>query len=244
MKLIKKFLSFIMRNLSTIFSGTVIIVIIALTFFYTFPFSVAVFKNINVNSDVKVGGILEYTNDYCQNVGKGVPRDIDRYLVPKDTKLVSPVQLSGNPTDETLNDAGCRISEPIKLPIDSSIPAGEYKLLVKVKYCVFPGRCIPVQGESDYFTITKPDVATQLQIIKNQLDSIDEALRIKTSETISNIQPTYTLPLPTPPVTDSQAETQPIAIPETPHATTQEQPRSILRGTTDVLKNITNMLGL
>lgn len=228
------------------FLGTIVLIIfISLLFFAFFPFQVAEFKKISITGTVQVGGILEYTNDYCQNVNKGVPRELSRYLVPKDTTLISPVQLSGNPTDETLNDAGCRISQPIKLPIDSSIPAGEYKLLVKVKYCVFPGRCIPVQGESEYFVITKPDVATQLQIIKDQLDSINETLNINSDANISNTQPVRPVPIPTQPMTELVVP-QPAVTP-TPQPV-QERTQPLLRGTIDnttgVLKNITNMLGL
>jgi len=175
MKTIRSIIEFFWKHLSTILSATVIIAIVALFFFFTFPFDVASFKKINVTNTVQVGNILEYTNEYCQNVGKGVPREITRFLVPKDKTLISPIELSGNPNDETLQDAGCRISDPIKLPIDSSVPAGEYKLLVKVKYYLFNVRKITVEAESQYFTIAEPDTTSLLLTINEKIDSLNKS---------------------------------------------------------------------
>lgn len=204
MKSFKRITSYINKYYTTFLGTMIVVIFVSLIFFALYPFQVAEFKNITIQGTVQVGGKVEYTNDYCQNVGKGIPREISRFLIPKDSNLVSPVQLSGNPTDETSNDAGCRVSKPIKLPIDSSIPPGEYKLVVKVKYGIFPFRWIPVQGESKYFTIEKPDVSTLIQSVNSQLEELNT--RIKQDETpLSNISPiSPELKIPTPPTPNTQ----------------------------------------
>ena len=211
MKIMRYIGNFFLKNISTFLGGTALLGIIALIFFFTFPFQVAEFKKISVADDVKVGSRLTYTNDYCQNVGKGVPREISRFLIPKDTENVSFVELSGNPTDETKNDAGCRISEPIKIPIDSSTPPGEYKLLVKVKYCIFPFRCIMVEGESAYFSVTQPDVATLIEQVNRDIDIINE--RTQTTQ-ISNVVPRLPeLKTPQQPIVEPQSPQTPPEVP-------------------------------
>lgn len=211
MKTLKRIGKYINKYYSTFLGTAIVIIFVSLIFFALYPFQIAEFKKININGTVQVGGKLEYTNDYCQNVGKGIPREISRFLIPKDSNLVSPVQLSGNPTDETSNDAGCRVSKLIKIPIDSSIPPGEYKLVVKVKYGIFPFRWIPVQGESKYFNIEKPDVSTLIQSVNSQLEELNT--RIKKDETpLSNVSPiSPELKIPIQPNTTPQ---EPITEPE------------------------------
>lgn len=211
MKFFNKIWSFLYKNIPTIISATAIVSIIAVIFFATFPFQVAEFNKIKLQGDVQVGGRVEYINEYCQNVGKGVPRDITRFLVPKDKDLISPIQLSGNPTDETLKDAGCHVSDPIKLPIDSSIPPGEYKLLVKVKYCLFNIRCIPVQGESDYFTISKPDISVLVQSVNQQIIDLNERINADTIVRVSPASPN--LKMPQQPNTQSNTPQEPTTTP-------------------------------
>jgi len=193
-KTLKRITDFIAKHVPSFIGAVVFLAVVAVLFFNLFPFNVAEFKSITVKSDTTVGGILEYTNDYCQNVQKGTDRTLRRFLIPKDTTLVNPIELSSSPEDETQQGAGCRVSVPIKIPIDSNIPAGEYKLRVKACYDVFLRiRCVTVQGESDYFNVSKPNIESQLVVLNQKIDEVNARLTESGSPTVVN-----TLMIPTP----------------------------------------------
>lgn len=192
MKVVQKIHETISKYVYPFVMFTVILAILAFAFFNFFPFNVAAFKRLTVIGTVQVGGRLTYTNDYCQNVSKNTDRTLKRFLVPKNSELVNPIELSSSPEDETLVDAGCRVSKPVRLTVDSSVPVGEYKLRVKACYDLFLRiRCVPIVGESDYFTITKPDVLSQLQSINRQLEDLRPFLVSTETQptTISNVVP-------------------------------------------------------
>lgn len=247
MRILKKTMAAINKYYNTFITTVITLTILIFAFLTFFPFDVAEFKKINVSDGVQVGGIVEYTNDYCQNLNRGFPREISRFLIPRDQKLVSPVELSGNPTDETINDAGCRLSAPIKLPIDSSVPAGEYKLLVKVKYCILPWRCISVTGESSYFNITKADIATILQEINRELEEINENYpKDNNQSSISNINPVPQVPpAPSAPNVSAPSVVSPLNPPQ------QQQPpqnpntiKPVLDITRNTLNDILKIVGI
>jgi len=220
MKILRNISEFVTKHITSVIGAVFIFSVTAVLFFNLFPFNVAEFKNIQVKSDTSVGGILEYTNEYCQNVQKGTDRTLRRFLVPKDSTLVNPIELSSSPEDETLQGAGCRTSVPIKIPVNVNIPAGEYKLRVKACYDVFLRvRCIPVQGESDYFKISKLNVEDQLSILNQKIDEVNEQLKQKPYTPVAN---TMNMTIPqviTPPFSEPQIPT-----PQQPTTSTPVEP--------------------
>jgi len=212
MTFLRLVVSFITRHVGSLLAAVLAIAIAGLVFVNVFPLNVAEFKKISVKQDAVTGGILEYTNEYCQNVQKGTDRTLRRFLVPKDSALVNPIELSSSPEDETQVGAGCRISQPIRIPINVDIPAGEYKLRVKACYdIILRIRCIPVQGESDYFKISKLGIEEQLTIINQKIDQVNTQIRRSGIKTVVNTLYVPTPQLITPPFQDQPEQVQPEA---------------------------------
>ena len=153
----------------------IFVIVGGLIFLYSYPFDVAQFKKITILNTVNAGGLISYDVDYCRYLGKGVDVQVRRFLIPEDPNL-DPIELSSNPNLETIDGVtGCRTTKkPITLPIEVSTPAGEYKLKIQARYCIFVGRCIPVEGESPIFTIGKPSINDQLTVINQQISSIND----------------------------------------------------------------------
>lgn len=205
MSIIGKISKFFNRFYGAFITITLVLLVGFLVFMFTWPFNVAQLKSIDVKNNVQSGGIVEYTVDYCQSVGGGVERHTRRFLVPTDADKVNPIELSSNPSLETLQGSqGCKVSKPIKIPIDTSIPEGTYKIMIQVQYCIFPGRCISVEQTSKPFEVTKPDILGQLRNINAQLESINDYYGQQpkevgsngsdTKESLSNAAPVITSP--------------------------------------------------
>lgn len=174
----KKVLNFISRFFNAFVVTSILIIVGGLIFLYTFPFNVAQLNKINLLNEVQAGSRIAYNVDFCRYVGKGVEIHTRRFLVAEDKELTNPIELSSNPSLETLDGiTGCRTSDTIRLPIDTSVPEGKYKLLIQVRYCIFLGRCIPVEGWSEPFDIKKPSISDQLSSINEQLESIEQYYR-------------------------------------------------------------------
>jgi len=249
MSKLKGISNFVSRFYGAFIGLIVLFGIIALVFFFTFPFKVAEIKSITVMNEVQAGGQIVYNVDYCRYVGKGIPIETQRFLVPEDRTLTNAIELSGSPNSETVDGTtGCRSTadktaeypngQPIKLPVDVSTPAGRYQVLLKLRYCIFPGRCIPVEGRSDFFEVTKPSVANQLSIINEQLRS----LLLVTPEygSVGSVAPQNTLPEPVMPNTQATPQSTP-----TPQqGVGQSLTNGIINNTLDTVKNVTTMLGL
>jgi len=188
--LIKHSTLIIIIGLFTLIAGTI--------FFYTFPFNVAQINKITVLNKVQAGSLIKYKVNFCRYVEQGTETEVRRFIIPKDSELTNPQELDSSPSLETLdNIKGCRDSETIKLPIDIAAPEGEYKLLIRAKYClnafVFR-RCIPVEQYSDYFNIGKPSIPNRLSIISQQLQDINAYIQANPNSEISNSFPVQQIP--------------------------------------------------
>ena len=207
-----------------VIASAFIIVLGGLVFFYSFPFNVAEFKKINIASDVQAGGQLQYDLEFCRYVPKGTPIQVSRFLIAKDKSLTNPIELSSNPTIETLDGInGCRTSLPVKLPVEISVPEGEYQLLIRARYCIeftIFQRCIPVEQTSKFFNITKPSIPDRLSVISDQLNDINDFIHNNPDTVISNTVTPQSVREPVPPVVNQEPQTQtpaPQAVaPETP----------------------------
>jgi len=248
----KKITAILLRFSNVIIALAVVVLIGGLVFFYSFPFKVAEFKKINITSTVDAGQRIEYTLDFCRYVPKGTKIDVHRFLFPKDKTLISPIELSSNPSLETLDGiTGCRTSTPVKLPVDVSTPEGDYRLLIRGDYCIeftFLRRCIMVEQYSDYFHIGKPDIPSQLSVITQQLEAIERATQ--QSSSIGNTITPQTAPEA--PVPNIEQQTPQVTVPQTTTPQIAPQQASPLRQTlestrdttTSILENITKMLHL
>jgi len=190
----------IMIGLFSLIAGTV--------FFYAFPFNVAKLNKITILNQVQAGSLIEYKVNFCRYVEKGTEVEVRRYIIPKDPGLTNPQELDSSPSLETLdNITGCRDSEVIKLPIDIAAPEGDYKLLIRARYCLTAlvfRRCIPVEQYSDYFNIGKPSIPNRLSIISEQLKDINAYILTNPNSEISNSFPRQ--PLIEVPQTPQQTE--------------------------------------
>lgn len=193
--------------------SALIFILFAIIFYLLVPLNVAHINSVTVKGTAQSGGIITYNVNYCQNVGGGIQREVHRFLEPKDTKDLNPIDLGDNPSIQTLQSSqGCHTGQDVKLPLDTSIPPGDYKLLVRIVY-KFPLRDVTVDGESQYFTITKPDILGQLQSINNQLELIipyvqqnPESVSTTESSSVSSVAPTIDTPQPTQTSQDSTVE--------------------------------------
>lgn len=234
----KKLINILPKIANVIIALGFITLVAGLVFFYTFPFNVAEFNKINIQNNPRAGEQLVYTMDFCRYVPKGTDIEVERFIFPRDKNLSSPIQLSSNPSIETLDGVvGCRTSEPVRLPIDLSAPAGEYRLLVRAEYCIeftILRRCIMVEKYSDYFIVNKPDVPTQLGMINEQLKEINDLIesgQYSETDAISNTMPVQTPPTPEKPV-----------VQPTPQPEPQQPQRGILESTVDLTLNTVNGL--
>lgn len=239
----KKIIEIISKISNIVIALAFIFVLAALIFFYTFPFNVAEFKKINIVKAPNAGELLEYNLDFCRYVPKGTEIEVKRFIVPKDKTLTNPIELSSNPSLETLDGIiGCRLSEPIKIPIDISAPSGEYRLLIRAKYCIemlFLHRCIPVEQYSDYFSVGQPNIPTRLSVISEQLDDIRRYVEQNPSETsVGNafIQPD-TPPEPSVPEVNQPTQSGQRRVQQ---ETQGQRPEGIVNATLDTTQNTVN----
>ena len=236
--LIKHSTLIIIIGLFTLIAGTI--------FFYTFPFNVAQINKITVLNKVQAGSLIKYKVNFCRYVEQGTETEVRRFIIPKDSELTNPQELDSSPSLETLdNIKGCRDSETIKLPIDIAAPEGEYKLLIRAKYClnvtVFR-RCIPVEQYSDYFHIDKPSIPSQLSVINQQLEQINRYYQANPEQTsIGNTQ----RPQPLPGVLIPNMA-NPVTTTPTPVETATEPRQGILQRLTEttsgLIRNVTQLL--
>jgi len=220
----------IMIGLFSLIAGTI--------FFYAFPFNVAQINKITVVNEVQAGSLIEYKVNFCRYVEQGTETEVRRFIIPKDSNLTNPQELDSSPSLETLdNIKGCRDSEVIKLPIDIAAPEGEYKLLIRAKYCLSAllfRRCIPVEHYSDYFNIAKPSIPNRLSIINQQLSDINAYLRTNPNTSIGNVAPIRNTPTATPQSSPTPSNELPIQTnPEETTAPTASQ--SLLNLNTGIL---------
>lgn len=169
---------------------TILTVVLGLLFIFLFPFHVGEIKKITIINQVESGGTINYKTNYCRNVGESVPTEVRRFLVPVDSKdNLQPIELSSRPSIEsTRAKPGCRESKnPIVIAVDAATPPGKYKLLLEVRYCIFPARCIPITGESGEFEISKPSVSAQLNLVQQLLTRIYE--QTGTELPVANVAP-------------------------------------------------------
>jgi len=230
---------FIDKYFKTMLVAFFVFVLASIAFFSFFPFNVAEIKKINIIGTVQAGSLIKYKVDYCQNVGAGVERHTRRFLVPENPGLTEPIELSSNPSLETLqNSGGCKTSKEIKLPVDASVPPGKYKVLIQIRYCILPVRCLPVEGYSDSFEVMKPDVPTQLSLIYEQLDQIQRATGATPPTGNANV-----MTIPETPQSNNMEQT--IITPSTivqPQEQPAERPRGILESTTEFVNNLLNIV--
>ena len=239
MKNIIKFLS----KFANLFIGSAVVLSIAsVVFFYTFPFNVAEFKKINISNNVEAGGLIEYKLDFCRYVQKGTDIEVKRFIIPKDKTLTNPIELSSNPTLETLDGIiGCRTSEPVKLLTQISTPQGEYKLLIRAEYCIdflFMHRCIDVEKDSDYFNIGQPSIPNRLSVINEELSNINQyfADNPEVTKSLGSVQQQSVPQNPTPPNTQNQPAPQQ-ATPVNPQTPQPQAQRGIINPILDVTRN-------
>ena len=236
--LIKHSTLIIMIGLFTVISGTI--------FFYAFPFNVAQINKITVLNKVQAGSLIEYKVNFCRYVEQGTETEVRRFIIPKDSNLTNPQELDSSPSLETLdNIKGCRDSETIKLPIDIAAPEGEYKLLIRAKYClnvtVFR-RCIPVEQYSDYFNIGKPSIPSQLSVINQQLEQINRYYLQNPGKTaIGNTQQSQPLPEPNSPNMANPSSSIKETV-QTPPETSQGLVQRLTQTTSGLVRNVTQLL--
>ena len=227
-----------MIGLFSLISGTI--------FFYTFPFNVAQINKITVLNKVQAGSLIEYKVNFCRYVEQGTETEVRRFIIPKDSSLTNPQELDSSPSLETLDDIkGCRDSETIKLPIDIAAPEGEYKLLIRAKYCLNAAvfrRCIPVEQYSDYFTIGKPSIPSQLSVITQQLEEINQYYQANPEQTsIGNTQQPQRLPYPLTPNMANPVTTTPTPV-QTPPEPRQGILQRLTETTSGLVRNVTQLL--
>lgn len=247
----KRITSFISRASNLIIASSVAIGIGGIIFFYTFPFNVAEFKKINISQSVEAGGLIDYKLDFCRYVSKGTDIEVKRFMIPKDKSLTNPIELSSNPTLETLDGIiGCRTSEPVKLLTQISTPEGEYRLLIRAEYCIeftFLRRCIDVEQYSDYFTITKPSIPDRLSVINQELSSINTYIQNNQVPVTGNVQPANPLPNPSNNQSNNNSVNPQVQEPSAPQQPQEEQSgliNPIINSLSKTLDNITNILRL
>jgi hypothetical protein len=241
-----------MRFVSKYFSAFIalasILIIAGIIFMYAFPFNVAEIRKINLVGEVTAGSSIKYNVDYCRYVGKGTETYTRRFLIPENTDI-NAIELSSNPNLETLDGiTGCRTTKkPITLPVGLEVPAGKYKLLIQVRYCIFIGRCIPVEGYSDTFEIKKPNIADQLSLINRQLEAIRNAqpgVQLNSTDNLSNtitVQEPAQAPIPNTEPQEQQVTTQVV---QTPAATPEASPSLIQSIITITQNTVTGLRGI
>ena len=203
----------ILRYLSTHFwqfiIATILLIMVGLLVMYFFPFKVASFNKIDVTGEVRAGGTITYQLDLCRYVGKGTKVDADRFLVPDGKPLSSAVQLSSNASLETTGDAGCFKNPPVTIPVEVGTTPGKYRLLIRVQYCIFPGRCIPIEKLSEPFNISQPSIPDQISVINKNIESVNRYLQLNPEPvgSIGNVLVPQSATIPAQP-TVTQPETQ------------------------------------
>jgi len=241
-----KLINWLLRHANVIIVIALFSFVAGTLFFYAFPFNVAKLNKITILNEVKAGSLIEYKVNFCRYVEKGTEVEVRRFIIPKNSSLTNPQELDSSPSLETLDDiTGCRDSETIKLPIDIAAPEGEYKLLIRAKYClnvtVFR-RCIPVEQYSDYFTIGKPSIPSQLSVINQQLEQINRYYLQNPGETsIGNTQQSQPLPEPNRPnmANPSTSTAEPV---QTPPETSQGIVQRLTQTTSGLVRNVTQLL--
>ena len=194
-----KIINWLLKHSNLIIFIGIFSFVAGIIFFATFPFNVAKLNKITILNEVQAGSLIEYKVNFCRYVEKGTELEVRRYIIPKDKSLTDPQELDSSPSLETLDDiTGCRDSQPIKLPIDIAAPEGDYKLLIRAKYCLkalgILTRCIPVEQYSDYFHIGQPSIPNRLSIISQQLQDINAYILANPDSEISNSFPVRPIP--------------------------------------------------
>jgi len=230
-----KALNFFNKYINNVIGIVVLLIIATLIFMYTYPFNVATFKSVTVLNEVKAGGQIKYELDYCRYVGDGIEIHPRRFLIREGANLSNAIELGSNPTLETTGGTGCHKSEPIELPVEIGIRPGRYQLMIQIRYCIFPGRCIPVEGRSNFFDISQPSIPDQLTQANTLLEDIRDYLG---EEATANTTPLLEITRP-----EQPEQSQPTENPSSQYDN-EGLLETTLNGTTTTVDRLTKMLGL
>ena len=224
MKIIKKALAFFVKYYGTIVGTGVVFIATFFVWTLVWPFVPAKVNSVEITNTVQSGGQIEYVTNFCRYVDKGTRIERHRYLVAEDKTLSSPIELSDSPIREVVDDfIGCKKSEPVKLPVETGVPSGKYRLTIQLCYYVVPWRCVQVEGRSEVFEISKPNIETQLGTINQKINEVNEQLKQVGSNTVVNtlftpIPQTIIPPFQEAEPTQPRAPTTPVTPTKTPES--------------------------
>lgn len=188
-----RILKFFSRYYLNIIVICLTLIMTGLLLMYFYPWKVATFNKIDVVGEVSAGGTITYQLDLCRYVAKGTKVEPRRFLVPQGKSLSQAIQLSSSASLETAGEPGCYKNAPVTIPVEVGTPPGKYQLMIQVQYCLFPGRCIPVEKRSDLFTIDEPNIPDRISVLTQSIEQFNTYFR-QQQQAIGNTPPYRELP--------------------------------------------------
>jgi len=193
----------------------------------------------------RAGGDMGFVIDRCKYVSNSVPGTATRYFVNTEDSTKPDIFISS--TDD-LGEKGCAtIKRTMDIP--AHIKDGTYRLKFVTRY--YPSILRePTTVEyitEETFTIKGQELGVKLDNINEQLKGIYEVIGVQNPAANTGVSNSMNITVPkevTPPNTSPAPATPQSQTTPTPESNDTDLLQSTLKGTTDVVKNITNMLGL